>query len=123
MDDWINIGDTGVTVLELLDLLQRGRSRHEIIRRHPALTDEDISRAAGATLRFVIKQLAASICTGADRQSLYPGVPPPVVDVTWTNGEDEELLRLSAYAVETSIIARLLRRTKQEIRARLEIVR
>jgi len=118
MDTWLYIGNTGVNVLEILDLVKRGHSCTEIRQRCPGLSDEDLAKAAADILNHIVKYISIEILMGAPDSSAVAR-PARLHDETpWTADEDEELRRLVKYRFRRCAIARLLRRSEQAVHTR-----
>jgi len=123
MSSWLYIRNTGVNVLEILELVSRGCSCQEIRRRFPDLSQRDLARAAAVILDHVMSHIPADILFGK-AGSLAISQPACLHDDTpWTSDEDEELRRLIRYRFERSSIARLLRRSEQAVGARVRQIR
>ena len=119
MNGWLKIRDTGVSVLEVLDLLSRGYTRRDVRRRLPPLTDKDISLALSVAHDFILQTLV---------MSLFGHCPPVYRQPETLDGKSEhdlpdslrdEVKRLCRYGATKAAIARLLQITPEQIAAAL----
>ncbi|UCE25209.1 MAG: DUF433 domain-containing protein [Candidatus Zixiibacteriota bacterium] len=123
MESWLRIRNTGVNILEILELVSKGCSCPEIQERYPNLSHRDLARAAAVVLDHVVSHISVDILFGA---TVNPSSARPVClhdDTPWTDDEDEELRRLVRYRFDQRAIARLLRRSERAVTARLEQIR
>ena len=123
MRSWLHVRDTGVNILEILELVSKGCSCREIHKRFPDLSQRDLARAAAAILDHMMTHVPADILFGVTASSAI--IQPACLhdDTPWTSDEDEELRRLIRYRFERSSIARLLRRSEQAVGARIKQIR
>ncbi|UCD64596.1 MAG: DUF433 domain-containing protein [Candidatus Zixiibacteriota bacterium] len=119
MNERLEIRKTGVSILDVLDLLGRGCDYNLILRQYPALTSADIARAARMAHDLILGRLMVDLLLKCPWRGLEQTAPAGTVSGTWKEGEISELVRLHRYGASVSLIARLLRRTTPEIRAAL----
>lgn len=119
MKSWLHVTDTGVNVLEILEVVSQGGSCLEIRRRFPAVSRQDLAHAAKAILDYLVTHIPADMVRCSAPILEKPRCVPFHDSLPWTDGEDEELRRLTRYRFRISVVARLLRRSEPVVRNRL----
>lgn len=123
MVSWLHIGNTGVNILEILELISKGYTCAEIRLRFPDLSPRDLARSAAEILDQVVIHVSADILFEA-QGGLNIGPQACFHDDTpWTEDEDEELRRLTRYRFGRRSVARLLRRSERAVSARIEHIK
>ncbi len=115
----LNIRDTGISILEILDLMARGLGYEAIIGKYPMLLSADIAYAAATARHLIIRYWAAC---GEVSDAVMP-IREKRSPQSWTADEDIELLRLFQSGAGQADLARLLRRTNSDIKHRLDKLR
>lgn len=113
--DRLNIRDTGVNILEILDLMALGLHYEAIIGRYPGLVVEDIAYAAATARGLIVRYWAA--CGGPLRELTVEQATPGLR--RWETDDDAELLNLYRNGATVTEIGRILRRSSEETQNRL----
>lgn len=106
MSDGLEIRDTGVSILDVLELIARGRGYDSILNRYPQISFFDIGFAA-ATARDIIVRLGTA------------ATPLAREDAAWTESETRELVKLYRSGASPEKMSRIFLRSKDEIERRL----
>ncbi|MEW6412673.1 MAG: DUF433 domain-containing protein [Candidatus Zixiibacteriota bacterium] len=114
--DRLNIRDTGVSILEILDLMALGLRYETILGRYPGLVAEDIAYAAATARYLIIRYWAA--CGEPLTESIPAGGRPGREG--WSIDEEAELVNLYRSGATVAEIGRILRRSSAEAEKRLK---
>ena len=128
----ILMGDSGATIIEVLELLSRGNSYEAIIKACPGLTYTDILAAAGHAARLISENLIVENEVRVGAQIKLVVANRKLVDLEkvrqehprayepWTDDEQNRLVSMFKARESRGAISRALGRNVGAIEARLE---
>lgn len=117
---WLKINETGVSVLDILEMLAENKSPDDIVRRYPLLSFGDIASAAATARYLILYHWAVCRCP---ESALSPD--RRITDRTkpigkWTPRDDLELTILFRSGASVENMARIFVTGKTDITERLK---
>ncbi|UCE25128.1 MAG: hypothetical protein JSU74_03510 [Candidatus Zixiibacteriota bacterium] len=118
--EWLEIRNTNVSVLDVLELLSKGNGTEAVLRQLPGLVAADVAYSAAMALRIIIHHWAQCRMPESvlfeDRRTVteYPRL------VGWNENEKLELLKLLENGATVEQLARIFLTMSSEISAVLE---
>jgi len=126
-DGILDIRMTGVTVVDVLDLISRGHTYARILNRYSALSLDDICYAARVARDIVTQYNQQTTPQSAPLRSLSDFYlsrarcgTGPTEERTWPSDMEEELVRLYRSGAPITEIAKILNLTPECVFAKLE---
>lgn len=113
MSDRFQIRDTGVGVLDILDMIAQGRGYDSILNKYPQLRFDDIGSAAAAARDIIIHH--SIVCRVPQSSGLNAQEALSRDNQTWSEDENLELRQLYRNGATTSEMARIFLRSRSEI--------
>ncbi|MFQ5452931.1 MAG: DUF433 domain-containing protein [Candidatus Zixiibacteriota bacterium] len=128
MKNWLEIRNTGVSILDILELLSKGNSFKEVLKKYPQLTPQDIKYTAFAAHDFIIRHLVFDTIFEINHKMdrIFIDLQSIISErnqnklLKWSKDEDNELVYLFQSGGKFKDIASILQRPQNNIKARLK---
>ncbi len=116
---WLRIRNTGVSVLDVLELLAEGSRISSILARFPRLTETDIADSAAIARAVIIGHWV--FCNSPETVLRREHFRPNSLRQSniWTEDEDMELIKLIDSGATINDVTRILLRLRADITDRL----
>ena len=112
---WLEIRNTRVSVLEVLESISAGCSAKDILLRYPNLVSDDIAHCAEVAKHVIVYHWAVCSAPQAalDQNTVVFQIEPP--SASWSSEQETELTMLVASGASAERAARILMKSKQDI--------
>ncbi|UCG61229.1 MAG: hypothetical protein JSV52_13040 [Candidatus Zixiibacteriota bacterium] len=117
---WLEIRNTGVSILDVLEAISEGLGIESILVRFPGLLASDIAESAAVVRFFLIRSGSKPVPSAPPRAGNYHSVRRQLKKGHWSKDEESELVKLISCGASPDNAARILMRMRADVYIKLE---